>query len=527
MKAPKLPVVLGLTILLSVMLLACSAGSTPPAPQVVEKKVTQIVEKQVVVTPTPVPAEPTTLTLVQGADIQCLNPLVERLSHNANISRHLYDQLAWLDRDLKIQPRLAISWKLIDETTWEVKLREGVTFSNGEPVTAEDVVATFNYAVESPSSVFFSSWDRMEVVDDTTVHVITKFSDPIFPHTMTRLFVFPASVLESDPEALCSQPIGSGPYKLVEWVKGDHMTLEAVKDHYLQPKIDRVIVRVAPEASTRTNMLIAGEADLIVNVPPDLIPLVESSTNARIASVPGIRRIVNIIDTRQEPLNDVRVRQAIAHAVDMDSILKNILGGRATAAIAARPPLSPAFNPDLTPYAYDPDRAKALLAEAGLAEGFELDYHYPTGRWLKDAEVAQAIAGYLEQVGIKVNLQTAEYQTFFGDWSSGKYSGMTMIGVIDFDGDPASTNRLFLLSSGPWSFSWTDPTFDELMQRSDKEMDPEARADLFRQMEAIIHEQAIWCCGYDQYEIYGIHKNLHFVPHPAERIILWDAYWEK
>lgn len=490
-----------------------------------EVVVTRVVQEEVVVTPTAEAGEETSITVVQGADVQCLNPLVERLSHNLNISRHIYDQLAWLDREFNYQPRVAVSWEAVDETTWEVALREGLLFSNGEEVTAQDVLASFEYHKESPAASDISTWESIEVVDDHTIRVTTTFPDPAFASRLTRVFVFPASVLESDPDSLCANPIGSGPYRLVNWTRGQSLVLEAVDDHYLSPQIDEVIFRSAPEASTRINMLVTGEADLIINVPPESVPLIEASANARVVSVPGIRRIVNIIDTRNAPLDDVLVRQAINYAVDMETNINNILGGRAQEAIAVHPPLSPAANPDLTPYEYDPERARQLLEEAGVGDGFEMDYHYPTGRWLKDAEVAQAIAGYLEDVGITVNLRTAEYQTFFNDWSTGNYSGMTMIGVIDFDGDPNSANRLFLYGEGPWSFSWNSPEHDELMEQSDREMDPEARMELFQQMEAIVHEQAVWCCGYDQYEMFGIANGLNYLPHPVERIILWDATW--
>lgn len=467
-----------------------------------------------------------TITVVQGAEPECLDPYVSNLTHTFNIARHVYDALANLDGDLKIAPQLATEWKNVDPTTWDVTLRDDVTFTNGDPVTAKDVAASIKYGAASNSKNFFASWKDAQAQDDHTVRITTNGPDPSFESTLTRVFVMPSSVLGSDSGSLCTKPVGSGPYEFKEWRKGQDVKMTARPDHYLHPKIQTIIMKAVPEGSTRVNMLLSGEADLITNVPTDSLDQIASNSDTQVLSEHGIRRVVNIVDTRKAPFNDVRVRQAMAHAVDMNAIADTVLGGHATVAIAGRPAASPYANKDLQPYAYDPGKAKDLLIEAGYKDGFTFDYHYPTGRWLKDSEVAQAIGGYLAKVGIKANLKTTQYDTFFGDWSSGKYSGMSMIGVIDFDGNPGATSKLFLSSDGSWSFSWTDPKFDDLMKKASVEIDNDKRIGLYQDMEKIIHDQAIWCCGYDQDELYAANKDLNYQVHPAERIVLWNASWK-
>lgn len=466
------------------------------------------------------------ITVVQGAEPECLDPYVSNLTHTFNVARHLYDTLAMVDRDLKIIPQLATEWNNVDPTTWDVTIRSGATFTNGEPVTANDVAASIKYGAQSNSQSFFSPWKNAEAQDDQTVRISTNGPNPSFESVLTRVFVMPASVLDSDPDQLCTEPVGSGPYEFKEWRKGQDITMVARPDHYLNPQIDEIIIKAVPEGSTRVNMLLSGDADLIANVPTDSLDQIESNDGTKLLSEPGIRRVVNVIDTREAPFDDVRVRQAMAHAVDMNAIVDTVLGGHGSVAVAGRPSLSPYADKDLQPYSYDPAKAKALLAEAGYPDGFTFDYHYPTGRWLKDSEVAQAIAGYLAEVGIRAELKTTQYETFFGDWSSGKYSGMSMIGVIDFDGSPASTSNLFLASDGPWSFSWSDPKFDELLQAASVEIDEDKAIPLFQEMEGIIHDQAIWCCGYDQDELFAAKEDLNYQVHPAERIVLWDASWK-
>jgi len=231
-----------------------------------------------------------------------------------------------------------------------------------------------------------------------------------------------------------------------------------------------------------------------------------------------------MIDERDSPpLKDVRVRQAMNYAVDRDAIVKNILGGYAVQQPATISALLEGNNPDLKPYPYDQNKAKQLLQEAGFGNGFEITFHHPTGRWMKDAEVAQAMAQMLGRVGIKVTLETAEYSTFFGAWSKGDYRGMTMIGVTNPDGAPASLFNLFLYSKGAWPFSFTDEKLDKMIEESRSTMDRDKRIKVYQEMEQYLHDNAAWIFTYEQKDLYGVSKALKWEPSPNELIYLWDA----
>jgi peptide/nickel transport system substrate-binding protein len=466
------------------------------------------------------------IVVVQSADIANIDPSRAALVHVFNLGHSVLDTLAYLDRSMKIQPRLATSWKTVDDKTWEVKLRTGVKFHDGSPFEATAVKASFDYqtAPDAASKTFFINWESAEAVDSSTVRIKTKTPDPFFPNVLTRLWVFSPADLK-DPTVFGSKMNGTGPYKISELVKGDRIVLTANPDYWAGvPKIGRVVFRSAPEASARVAMLQAGQADIIVNVPVEQAKLIEGDANLRLAAVQGLRAIPIMIDQRDSPpLKDVRVRQAMNYAVDRDAIVKNILGGYAVQQPATISALLEGNNPDLKPYPYDQNKAKQLLQEAGFANGFEITFHHPTGRWMKDAEVAQAMAQMLGRVGIKVTLETAEYSTFFGAWSKGDYRGMTMIGVTNPDGAPASLFNLFLYSKGAWPFSFTDEKLDRMIEESRSTMDRDKRVKVYQEMEQYLHDNAAWLFTYEQKDLYGVSKALKWEPSPNEMIYLWDA----
>jgi peptide/nickel transport system substrate-binding protein len=407
-----------------------------------------------------------------------------------------------------------------------VKLRTGVKYHDGSALDATTVKASYDYqsGPDAASKTFFANWEGMELVDPATVRVKTKAPDPFFPNVLTRVWVFSPVDLQ-DPSVFGSKMTGTGPYKLTEFVKGDRITLVANQEYWGgAPKIGRVVFRAAPEASARVAMLQAEQADIIVNLQVEQAKLIESNDQLRVAAVQGLRGIHNMIDQRTgPPLTDVRVRQAMNYAIDKDAIIKNILGGYATQQPATISPLLEGHNPDVKPYPYDQNKAKQLLQEAGYPNGFEITFHHPTGRWMKDGEVSQAIAQMLGRVGIKVNLETAEYSTFFGTWSKGEYSGMTMIGVTNPDGAPASLFNLFLYSKGAWPYSWTDPKLDQMIEESRATMDRDRRVKLYQEMEQYIHDNAPWIFLYEQKDLYGVNKALKWEPSPNEFLYLWDA----
>jgi len=466
------------------------------------------------------------ITVVQAADVPNLDPSRNLVVHVYNVADNVLDTPTYLDRNLKVQPRLATSWNAVDDATWEVKFRTDAKFHDGTPFDTAAAKASFDYQTDSAagSRTFFANWASLDVVDASTVRVKTKAPEPYFPNTLSRLWIFSPADLK-DPTVFGSKMNGTGPFKITEFTQGQQIVVTANTGYWGgAPKIDGVTYRAAPEASARTAMLQAGQADVVVNLPVEQAKQVESSGQLRLGAVTGLRGVPLMIDTRSgPPLSDVRVRQAMNYAVDKDAIIKNVLGGYAQQQPATISPLIEGHNPDIQPYAYDPEKAKQLLSDAGYPNGFDIEFHHPTGRWMKDAEAAQAIAQMLGKVGIKVNLLTAEYSTFFGTWSKGEYKGMTMIGVTQPDGTAVSLFNLFLYSKGAWPFSWTDPQMDTLIEKARSTLDQSTRVAAFHQLEQFIHDNAPFLFTWEQKDLYGINKSLKWEPSSNEFMHFWDA----
>lgn len=466
------------------------------------------------------------VTILQSAEVKGLDPSNAFGSHENNVQSQVFDALAVIDPELNQKPWLATSWKMLTPTTWEVKLRTGVKFTNGDAFSADDVVASFTYLTrqDAQARANFQGWSTVEKVDESTVKITTKAPDTRFFGELTTFPMLPVKIIKSDPASIVDRPIGTGPYKLAEWVKGERIVMEANPGFWGgRPKVDRVIWKAVPEASARIAALQAGQADLIVNVPPESIDLIQRSANARVDPVHSLRNVTLIFDARAKPFSDVRVRQALNYAVDKDSIIKNILGGRA--AIQATPSYekTPNHNADVKPYPFDPQKAKQLLADAGYPNGFEIEFHHPTGRWIKDVEVAQAIAGMLDKVGVKTKLSTGEYTSFFNTWANGDFKGMTMIGTLNqYDADQVF--QLFLYTKGRWGlYVGKDDKLDKLYEAQNTELDTKKREQTLHDMESYVRDQAYWLFLYFQDDVFGASKKLKWRPPANEKIWMLDA----
>jgi peptide/nickel transport system substrate-binding protein len=411
-------------------------------------------------------------------------------------------------------------------TSWQVKLRTGVKFSNGDPFTADDAVASFKYLTrtDAAAAANFQGWSTVERVDDSTLKITTKAPDIRFFGELTTFYMLPSKIISSSPASLADKPIGTGAYTLTEWVKGERIVMDANPNYWKgRPKIDKLTWKGVPEASARVAALQAGQADLIVTVPPESIELINSGANTRVDTAHSLRNITLIYDARVKPFNDVRVRQALNYAVDKESIIKNILGGRG--AIQATPSYekTPNHNADVKPYAYDPQKAKDLLTAAGYPNGFTVEFHHPTGRWIKDVEVAQAISGMLAKVGVQTTLSTGEYTAFFNAFAAGTYKGMTMIGTLNqYDADQVF--QLFLYSKGRWAQSvGGDSKLDSMYEAQNTELDATKRAQIIRDMESYVRDQAYWLFLYFQDDSYASNKKLVWRAPSNEKIWMLDA----
>ena len=393
-----------------------------------------------------------------------------------------------------VGPWLATSYRNVDPLTWELKLRQGVKFQNGETFDAESVrffYETLNDPkLQSPTKSNHTFVKAVEIVDPYTVRVITKEPFPLAPIQFSYAHMLPpAYVREVGWDGYRKKPIGTGAFTFVEHVRDDHYTMKANDNYWGGPqRFKTVTYRPIKEDSARVAALLAGEVDIVMDIPPELMPLVQQSKAAKIKTVTSVRSaflILNELD-KEAPTANVKVREAINYAVDREMINRQIIGGTGAAAAWINPAMF-GQNPDLKPIPYDPARAKKLLAEAGYPTGFDVVIDATEGKFLKDKEIAEAVAGQLRDVGIRATVKIYEWGLFGKRMFSHQASPIALMTWSEVKGDPDSHNRLQLLKGGTWSQT-DDPKLDEIVHRIEREMDRDKRKALILDQQAYMRE---------------------------------------
>ena len=338
--------------------------------------------------------------------------------HNSRVTYivgwHLYDNLVYRDqKTLKIGPHLAESWKLLDDKTWEFKLRKGIKFDNGEPFNAASVKFTIERGQDPKCQQRANvSWIKeVKIIDDYTVRFISEDPYPVALERLSNFTMLPAKWLkEKGTDYFTTHANGTGPYRLKEWKRGVHVILEA-KENYWKgaPAIQTIIFRPIKEISTQLSELMTGGIDIVRDIPPDQIPLVEGSGIARLSKAPTLRQVFLVFDADgragKSPVQNLKVRQAISHAIDIDTLIKTVMGGIATRTAAVLNPAHFGYHKSLeNPYPYNPDKARQLLKEANFPFDRPLRLVTTTGSIQDPRALIEAVAGYLNKVGIKTSV---------------------------------------------------------------------------------------------------------------------------
>ena len=475
-------------------------------------------------------------TIVVGisSDIQNLDPHNFRHRYTETVLRNIYDGLVTRGPDMVPVPELAESIVQIDPTTWEFVLRRGVKFHDGSEMTAEDVAFSINRYVQegamggmtSPRKDLLGPVTHAEAVDTYTVRVYMSEPWTVFLPYLVHHLVVPKSVGDS----LVEHPIGTGPFKFVEWVPGSHIVLERFDDYYGgapdlgrsgPEQVERVIFRVIPENATRLAALRAGEIDIMEAVPVHAINEIINHPDLELRPVAGTRSYFMELNVRKAPFNDKRVRQALNYAIDIDLIVEEFLDGLGEPLPTILSPLSFGYNDELEPYPYDPEKARQLLAEAGYPNGFTMELSTEDVR----RDIAEAYAFMLSQVGITVNVRpwgdrTAMYDAMargeldamLTDWGD---SAMDPLGIF--------LPKLRTGDRGNYG-GYSNPEVDDLINRAESTTDPELRAELYRQAQAIVYEDAPYVFEYITQELYAQNKRVSgWDPIPDSRINLHTA----
>jgi peptide/nickel transport system substrate-binding protein len=475
--------------------------------------------------PAPSQAANGTVTVAQGAEPATLDPFQEISRTGYNVTLHIYDPLFMRNDVGKIIPMLATGYKVVDPTTWEFALRKGVKFHNGEPFDATAVKFTIDRALlkESPSNYLVDGVKDVRIVDPYTVRVTTADSMPLLLPNLMLLGMAPSRYYQARGASyVATHPVGTGPYRFQSWAKDDRVTLVANHEYWGgAPSIETVVFRLIPDPAARVAAFKTGEADVITDFAPDLVSSIGNDPRIKAQVTTGTRSINIMLDTGAGPLRDKRVRQALNYAVDKDAIVKNILGGFGTVESTLVPAAYLGFNPLLRPYAYNPAKAKALLAEAGYANGFEIVFQSPRGRYLADAQVSQAVVGYLKAVGVNADLKYYEWGNYVNMYFKHQLGPIFLIGSGSAALDAA--DALENVSCGVWDSWYCNQGIQAVYVRAKATLDPDRRAALYREIQPLIYDEAPIIFMYTQKGIYGVNTRLTWTPRADETLWLAKA----
>ena len=378
-----------------------------------------------------------TLGIGSSAPVTAIDPHYHTLAPNESFSANVFERLVTRDPAGVMIPSLAVSWKLRDDRTWEFKLRD-VKFHDGTPFTAEDVAYTLNRVPRvknSPASysIYTKAVTGTEIVDPHTILLRTNGPYPLLPNDLGNVFIIPHE-LGPDPTTEDfnngKNAIGTGPYRFISYNPGDRIEMERFDDYWgTKPHWKHVTYRIISNDAARTAALLAGDVGIIEFVPPTDLPSLRKDARVTLAEVISNRSIYLWLDHAHEgpspfvfgpdgetlkvnPLNDLRVRQALSLAINRQAIVDRVMEGAAIPTGQYLRPGSYSYVPDLLPTPYQPDRAKALLAEAGYPNGLRLTIHGPNDRYVNDAKIIQAVAQFWQRIGVKTTVDAMPWNTY-------------------------------------------------------------------------------------------------------------------
>src|SRR5215208_1558970 len=432
---------------------------------------------------------------------------------------------------------LADHWAFLNPTTFEVVVKQGVQFQNGEELTAEHVKYAYDAVVfaEKPGrrAVPLKVLGDAEVVDKYTIRWHMPAPATAVLGSMYTLLIPPLSRRTMTAEEFEAKPIGTGPYKVIEWPRDGTVRLEAW-DGYRRGKAfpERLTIRTVPEPSTRVLELLAGTAQIAQTVPIESLGSIETNSAKEVVSLKGnfsLSYVINVFKNNP-PLRDRRVRQAMNYAVDREAIVKSVLGGRGDALSGPLWPGWLGYTDAVKPYSYDPEKAKALLREAGYPDGFTFKWSITQGIFVKDVEIAQAVANQLGKVGIVATLQPLERARLLAERNEGDYDVTELAWPNSWI--PANLFAFTLDASYPdakLTPRWGDtPESLAEARRLVKEAGTAGSLDQlatqFAGLNQYVHDEAFWLFVHTVDDLWGAQKDVAWRPYPTNYPPLYD-YW--
>ncbi len=493
------------------------------------------------------PAGAEELRIAVAADVTSIDPHFFNLFPNNNIAEHIFDKLVQMDPDSKMIPGIATSWKAIDATTWEFKLRKGVKFTDGTELTAEDVKFTIDRVPNIPNSPGpFTAYTKMivgiDIVDPYTIRFRTAAPHPLMPNDLSTIYIVSKKIATgASTEDFNSgkAAVGSGRYKLVRYVSGDRIEL-ARNDAYWGDKSpwDKVTFKIIKNEPARVAALLSGDVDAIEQPPTADLPRIKSDPKFTVTSKISHRVIYFNFDHLQRvspfitgkdgkpldknPLTDVRVRRAISKAINRPAIAERVMEGQAVPSGQLVSEKLFGHVPGLKADAYDPEGAKKLLADAGYPNGFNLTIHGPSGRYVNDEKIVQAVAQMLTRVGIISKVETAPMAPYSARASKQEFS-FHMVGWGASTGEASSPLRSLLATfnrdKGLGAVNWgrySNVKVDYLIEQALQQVDDENRRVMLQNATKLAMEDLGLMPIHFQFTIWATKKGVAYMPRTDE-----------
>lgn len=476
-----------------------------------------------------------------------LDPHYQYTDQNVAFLRHVYSSLTTITPDGSPKPDIAVSWETKSPTEWVFHLREGVRFTDGSELNAADVVASFNRVNTVPATASFVGAVRnlkeVREIDSHTVLIELNAPNPLIIPQLSNIFILPEELVGAGSGEFTDgkAAIGSGPYEVVRYVNGDQLVLKANSDYFgNKANWENVEFRVIPDGGARVAALLGGDVDFIDFVPPNLADRIRENEGTHIISGASHRTVFLHPDTERDqtpfakdkngnvlpknPLKDSRVREAISLAIDRKAIIDRVLYGLGVPTGQVTREGYGGYDPDIAVPQVDLDRAKALLAEAGYPEGFQLTNSCPSDRWIETSKVCQAIGQMLSRLGLTMNVEILPASVYYPramDRSGERYS-LPMMGFTDPWGEADETLSLVLHSPtggdlGSWNWGgYSNPAVDKLIERGLSTEESSERHAIFKEALSIILKENAVIPLYQLSIAVGAKSDLDYTIWPSE-----------
>ena len=478
-----------------------------------------------------------TLTIAMGTDMVTFDVHNHVNTSTEAIHVNMFNYLFKRDNATgEIVPDLAEGYEKIDDKTWEVKLKEGVTFHNGEALDSADVKFTLErVALDSTllDHINYNSIKEVQIIDDLTFRIITNEPDPALLNRISRIAssILPSEYIEEEGmDHFLEQPVGTGPFKFSEWIRDDRVVLDVNEDYFdgKNEEWDEVVFRVIPENSTRVSELLTGGVDIATNMPPSEWERIEDNEGTHLSQGTSNRTMMIFLrSTEGYPTSDPKVREALDLAIDNKAITDNLLNGAGTPTITRVAPGNFGFAEDLyDTYNYDVEKAKKLLAEAGYPDGFEMTFHSPKGRYLQDAEIAEMVAGMWSAIGVKANVEFLEWSSFVELRNSGSNKDAFLLALGNSMFDAANALDWYNYERFKGQIDYHNEEVEALLAAAAQNMDPEERAEQYIEAQHLLAEDTAHIVLHQESINVGVSDTVDYTP-TMDEIIYVDTINKK